>query len=93
MIKTYANKTTQSIAEGKYPKRIEKQLVVRVLMRLVQIDNAVDLDDLKLPASNRLEKLTGDRKGQYSIRVNNQWRICFKFEQGNAFNVELVDYH
>jgi len=57
------------------------------------IDSAIDIEDLKIPPSNHLEKLSGDRKGQYSIRVNKQFRICFKWKNNLAFDVELVDYH
>jgi len=62
-------------------------------MRLVQLDNAVELIDLRFPQSNRLEKLHRERKGQHSVRVNDQWRICFKFRNGDAYEVELTDYH
>lgn len=62
-------------------------------MRLDRIDAAVRLDDLRVPPSHRLEALRGDRKGQYSIRINDQWRICFRWENGNALDVEIVDYH
>lgn len=93
MIKTFANKVTEQIANGEIPRRVEKQLAQKTLMRLVQLDNAIALKDLRVPPSNRLEKLTGDRDGQYSIRVNNQWRVCFNFENGDAYDVELADYH
>ncbi len=93
MIKSYANKLTEKIANGEQPRRIAVGLLIKTQMRLVQIDNATVLDDLRLPASNRLEKLSGDRQGQYSIRVNQQWRICFKFRSGHAYDVALVDYH
>ena len=62
-------------------------------MRLTQINGAAELDDLKLPPSNRLEQLKGDRKGQYSIRINQQYRVCFIWRNGNAHEVEVVDYH
>ncbi len=93
MIKSYANKVTEQIANGETPKRIPKQVVQRALMRLVQLDNAVELMDLRFPQSNSLEKLLGNRKGQHSIRVNEQWRICFKLENGDAYDVEFADYH
>ncbi|AGX88653.1 type II toxin-antitoxin system RelE/ParE family toxin [Candidatus Symbiobacter mobilis] len=67
--------------------------VQRALMRLCQLHAAADVQDLRLPPSNRLELLSGDRKDQWSIRVNNQWRICFRFEDGNAYDVDIVDYH
>jgi proteic killer suppression protein len=57
------------------------------------INNSINLEDLVLPPANRLEKLKGDRKGQYSIRINNQWRICFEWSDGDAYNIEITDYH
>ena len=65
----------------------------RARRKLIAIDISKSLNDLKVPPSNHLEALTDDRKGQHSIRVNGQWRICFTWENGNAFNVEIVDYH
>ena len=62
-------------------------------MRLIQLNTATQLNDLRLPPSNRLEALRGDRAGQWSIRINNQWRVCFRFIDGDAFDVEIVDYH
>jgi proteic killer suppression protein len=61
--------------------------------RLTQLDAAVTLDDLRMPPSNRLEALSGDRAGQWSIRINDQWRVCFRFENGEACDVEITDYH
>jgi len=63
------------------------------LRKLIMLDAAEILDDLRIPPGNRLEKLTGERIGQHSIRINNQWRICFRWRGGNAFDVEIVDYH
>lgn len=62
-------------------------------MRLIQLDSAVSIEDLRFPPSNRLEQLTRDRKRQWSIRINDKWRVCFRFEGGHAFEVEIVDYH
>ena len=62
-------------------------------MRLTQLNAATRIDDLRLPPSNRLEALKGNRKGQWSIRINDQWRVCFRFEKGDAVNVEIADYH
>jgi len=93
MIQSYANKLTQQVAEGRFPKKLPSTIKTRALMRLIQLDNATTIDDLKLPPSNHLEKLSGDRRGQYSMRINQQWRLCFEFEDGNAFNVEILDYH
>lgn len=62
-------------------------------MRLNQLDSATSLDDLRFPPSNRLEALKGDRAGQWSLRINDQWRLCFRFKDGDAFDAEIVDYH
>ena len=62
-------------------------------MRLFQLNAATRVEDLRLPLSNRLERLRGDRAGQFSVRVNDQWRVCFRFKGGDAFDVEIVDYH
>lgn len=67
--------------------------LVVISMRLLQLHNATSIDDLRMPPSNRLEKLTGNRDGQWSIRINQQWRVCFRFEDGDAYDVEIVDYH
>jgi proteic killer suppression protein len=64
-----------------------------VYRKLLIIDAAINIDDLKIPPANRLEKLTGNREGQHSIRVNKQYRICFKWQNGYAYDVEIVDYH
>ena len=63
------------------------------MRKLAMMNRAVSLDDLRIPPNNRLEKLVGDRNGQWSIRINAQWRICFRFENGRALEVEIVDYH
>lgn len=65
----------------------------RALRKLRMIDAAADINDLRVPPGNRLEALGGDREGQHSIRINNQWRICFTWSQGDAYDVEIVDYH
>jgi len=64
-----------------------------MLRKLVAVDAAEDLDDLSIPSGNRLEKLKGERAGQYSIRINEQWRLCFRWENGDAHDVQIVDYH
>jgi proteic killer suppression protein len=63
------------------------------LRKLRMINNAMNLNDLRIPPANRLEKLSGDRAGQWSVRINDQWRICFRWENGNAYDVEITDYH
>ena len=93
MIKSYGNKLAEQVAEDQFSKKLPSTIRARALMRLVQLDNATSIDDLSLPPSNHLEKLSGDRQKQYSIRINQQWRLCFEFEDGNAFNVEIVDSH
>ena len=93
MIKTFADKETEKIYNqifsGKLPQSIQKI----ALRKLIMIDNAQGLEDLKRPPANHLEKLDRDRKGQYSIRINNQYRICFKPDGNNFYEVEIVDYH
>lgn len=93
MIRTFADRETeQFFATGK-SRRLPRQILRRAAMRLRQLDAAIQIDDLRLPPSNRLELLRGDRAGKYSIRVNDQWRICFRFVDGDAHEVEIVDYH
>lgn len=92
MVKTFRCKDTQALFEGKTPRRFRAFAAVAE-RKLQMIDDASALDDLRAPPGNRLETLRGDRKGQWSIRINEQWRICFRFEGGNAFEVEIVDYH
>jgi proteic killer suppression protein len=92
MIKSFNCKDTQSLFEGSNPRRF--RAIQEVAERkLTQLDAAATLDFLRAPPGNRLEALRGDRKGQWSIRVNDQWRICFKFKNGDVFDVEIVDYH
>ena len=74
-------------------KRIPADLVKRAVRRLEYIDYANSIDDLKAPPGNRLHALSGDREGQYAISINDQWRICFNFMDGDAYNVEITDYH
>lgn len=93
MIKTFADKRTRALYLTQYAKGVHPELATRAARRLDSINHATCLDDLKIPPSNRLEALKGNRKGQYSIRVNDQWRICFTFQNGDAFDVEFTDYH
>lgn len=93
MIKSFANKETEKLfASGKSGK-LPTDIIDRAIMRLTQLDNACEVMDLKLPPSNRLEALSGSRAGQWSIRINDQWRICFSFANGEANDVEITDYH
>lgn len=93
VIRSFKNKATRAIFERTGAPRIPPEIQRNALMKLVLIDAADSLEDLKLPPSNHLEKLVGDRKGQYSIRVNQQWRICFEWRGRDAHEVEIVDYH
>jgi len=93
MIKTFADKHTRDIYIKGKSKRIAPDLIKRAIRRLEYLDLANCLEDLKVPPSNRLHALKGDRKGQYSISINDQWRICFKFFDGDAYEVQVTDYH
>ena len=92
MIKSFSCKETQALFEGSNSRRFRAIQVVAE-RKLTILDAAATLDFLRVPPGNRLEALRGDRKDQWSIRVNVQWRICFKFKNGDAFDVEIVDYH
>jgi len=92
MIKSFVGKETQALFEGRNPRRFRAFQPVAE-RKLTQLHAAATLDFLRAPPGNRLEPLRGDRKGQWSIRVNDQWRICFKFKNGDVFDVEIVDYH
>ena len=79
--------------QGEFVKRLDRRVQQRAREKLKYLDSAGDLRDLMIPPSNQLESLRGDRQGQYSIRINKQWRVCFKWKEGDAFDVEIVDYH
>jgi proteic killer suppression protein len=93
MIKTFADKHTWEVYIKGKSKLIAPDIIKRAIRRLEYIDLATSLEDLKVPPSNRLHALKGNRKGQYAISINHQWRICFKFEKGDAYDVEITDYH
>ena len=93
VIKTFIDKHTQELYETGKSKRFSPDILKRALRRLEYIDLATGLDDLRVPPSNRLHELEQDRKGQHSISVNDRWRICFCFIDGDAYDVELTDYH
>lgn len=93
MIRSYKNARTETVAGGKAPKGFPADLLRSAIRKLTMIDNAVMLDDLRSPPGNRLEALKGDRQGRHSIRINDQWRICFVWKDGGAEEVEIVDYH
>ena len=93
MIKIFASKETAAIFAGLAVRRLPFEIQQTARRKLKQLDVAHVLEDLKIPPGNRLELLKGNRKGQWSIRINDQWRICFKWEEGDAADVEIVDYH
>ena len=93
MIKSFADKETEKIYRQLFSKKLPQTIQRTALRKLIMIDNAGCLEDLRVPPANRLERLSGDREGQYSIRINDQFRVCFKVEGNNFFNVEIVDYH
>jgi proteic killer suppression protein len=93
MIKSFKSKETARIFERLRSTRLPQDIQQVSYRKLRMLNNAVTLEDLRIPPANRLEKLSGDRAGQYSIRINDQWRICFEWIDGDAYNVEIVDYH
>ena len=93
MIETFADKQAAAIFHGYQVKRLAREVQETARRKLKMLDSAVTVESLRIPPGNRLERLKGERAGQWSIRVNNQWRICFVWRAGYAFEVEIVDYH
>ena len=93
MIKQFKCKETKLLFEGKFIRKLPMDLQRIALRKLKMLDAATMLETLKIPPGNHLEALKGDRVGQYSVRINAKWRICFVWYEGNAFNVEIIDYH
>ena len=93
MIKSFRNKETERIFSRQFSRRFPPSLHRVAWRKLAILDAAEQLDDLRIPPGNRLEKLSGDREGQYSIRINDQWRICFRWSERGVYDVEIVDYH
>jgi toxin HigB-1 len=93
VVRTFASKETEKIFHRQPAQKFTAALRRVAQRKLLLLDAAERLDDLRIPPGNRLEKLAGDRKGQYSIRINEQWRICFRWSEGDAYDVEIVDYH
>jgi len=93
MIKSFADAETERFFQTGKSRRLPPDILKRATMRLIQLQAATQIGDLRLPPSNRLEALAHDRVGQWSIRINDQWRICFRFDNGDAFDVEIIDYH
>ena len=93
MIKTFANKETAAVFAGEHPRRLPLNVLSVAIRKIAQLDAVQSVHELLVPPGNRLEKLSGTRQGQYSIRINDQWRLCFRFVEGNVYDVEMVDYH
>ena len=93
MIKSFADKETELVYQQVFSTKLPVDIQGVALRKLIMINNSENLIDLRVPPANRLEKLSGNRKGQHSIRINDQWRICFRFEKGDFWDVEIVDYH
>ncbi|MFA6938560.1 MAG: type II toxin-antitoxin system RelE/ParE family toxin [Treponema sp.] len=93
MIKSFRNKNTEKIWNRQFTKAIPNELFRKARIKLEMIDAANHLEILRIPPANHLEQLNGNREGQYSIRINDAWRICFIWKDGNAYDVEIVQYH
>lgn len=93
MIKSFRDKETEKVYSRERSTKLPGDIQQIALRKLRMLNNAQNIHDLRIPPSNRLEKLGGNRKGQYSIRINDQWRICFVWQDNNAYDVEITDYH
>lgn len=93
MIKSFRDRDTEKLFRREPVRRLSRAVQRASLRKLLLLDAAEQLADLRVPPGNRLEKLRGSRAGQHSIRINDQWRICFRWRAGNAYDVEIVDYH
>ena len=93
MIRSFADKETERIWNGQASRRLPASIQAVARRKLRMVNNAASLVDLRIPPANRLEALKGERKGQYSLRINDQWRICFRWSAGEALEVGIVDYH
>jgi len=93
LIQSFADSYTERFYASGKSRRLPAEIRKRAVMRLIQLNAATGIGDLRLPPSNQLERLRGERAGQWSVRINDQWRVCFRFKDGNAFDVEIVDYH
>lgn len=93
MIESFKDKATARVWKREYVKQFSPTMQRVAYRKLVMIHRSRDVNDLRIPPGNRLEMLKGDRLGHYSVRINEQWRICFRWENGSAYDVEIVDYH
>ena len=93
MIKSFRDKETEKVYSREGSNKLPWDIQQTALRKLRMVNNSKSLNDLRIPPANRLEKLAGDREGQFSIRINDQWRICFVWQEGDAYEVEIADYH
>lgn len=93
MIRGFADKETGKVWSGVQSRKLPADIQDKALVKLTLLNRAATLEDLRVPPGNRLERLKGERRGQYSIRINDQWRICFDWKEGTAYGVEITDYH
>jgi proteic killer suppression protein len=93
MLQTFQSEETAKIFRLQFSRKLPSDIQQVAVRKLRMINNAVSLNDLRIPPANRLEKLSGERAGQHGIRINDQWRICFEWRDGDAYDVEIVDYH
>ncbi|MEN8152944.1 MAG: type II toxin-antitoxin system RelE/ParE family toxin [Acidobacteriota bacterium] len=93
MIISFKDKESEKIWKGEYSKRFSTEIQRIAKRKMIMIHSSINLNDLKVPPGNKLHALGGDREGQFSIRINVQWRLCFKWKSGNAYEVEISDYH
>lgn len=93
MIKSFKSKETKKVFNRTFSRKLPQDIQKAAYRRLAFLHSAQELKDLRIPPSNQLEKLERERQGQHSIRINKQWRICFVWQDGNAYHVEIVDYH
>jgi toxin HigB-1 len=93
MIKTFKDEESEKVFHREFSRKLPPDIQQVALRKLRMLNNAYNLADLRIPPANKLEKLTGNRAGQYSIRINDQWRICFEWRSNSVFSVEITDYH
>ena len=93
MIQSFKCKETAKVFDSGFSRKFPSSILKSAIVRLAMLNRSGKLEDLRIPSSNNLEKLTGDREGQYSIRINDKYRVCFRWKEKNAYDVEIVDYH
>ena len=93
MITSFHDDATESVWQGEFTRKLPNQIQAVARRKLRMVNNARRIDDLRIPPNNRLEQLSGDRAGQWSIRINDQWRVCFEWQDGHSLRVEICDYH